>query len=113
MVNSGILTQRACGRLRRVQDVSFAFRRYDLERAVRHKVKGIRLMLTRAILPGCASAVILAALGIAGCNREVQTHPPLDKRIENVENELRRMEKTQQQRSQIIDHSVRTDNGEC
>ncbi len=69
-------------------------------------------MLTRAVLSGCASAIIGITLGIAGCNREVQTHPPLDKRIENVENELRRMEKTQQERGQITDRHVGTSHAE-
>ena len=112
LTGSGMFIQLVYTAVRRVQVVSLIAGTHGPQRPIGSRVKGIRLMLTRAILLGGASAIILSVLGIAGCNREVRTHPPLDKRIENVESELRRLEKTQQEKSQITDHSARTNNVE-
>jgi hypothetical protein len=72
----------------------------------------MRLMLTRAILLGLTGAIIFFALGIMGCDGEIKTHPPLDKRIKSVEDELQRLERTQQDEGQTGSHSARTNNAE-
>jgi len=112
MVNSGTLRQHAYGWMCRIRDGSFAFRPHALKRSMRCVKKDTRSMPARGILLGAAGAIVFSALGIAGCNHEIKTHPPLDKRIENVENELRRMEKTQREGNQITDRSGRTNNAE-
>jgi hypothetical protein len=112
MVNNEILTQRAYGQMRRVRDVSSVLWLRDLKRPDCCMGKRIGIMLTRGILFGGASAIIFFALGIVGCSREIKTHPSLDKRIENVENELRRLESTQQEQGQSMDDGARTNNGE-
>lgn len=86
--------------------------KYDYrKRSVCTATESMRFVFTICLFFVFLVAIASFGLSISGCNHQFKTHPPLDKRIENVENELQRLEKIQREK-QINDQRTRTNNVE-